>query len=68
MAWDAYGPISAETALRAVGWAFLLGVVLLDTGLVDNPRNAAIGRSILERLDRQALLHPRPIENSSGAT
>lgn len=64
----AYGPISAATALRAVGWALLLGVVLLDTGLVDNPRNAAIGRSILERLDRQALLHLWPIENSGCAT
>lgn len=64
----AYGSISAATALRAVGWALLLGVVLLDTGLVDNPRNASIGKSILERLDLQALSHPWPIENLECAT
>jgi aminoglycoside phosphotransferase (APT) family kinase protein len=42
-----YGDISAATRHRAKGWAIFFGVVLLDTGLVDNPRNAATGEKIL---------------------
>ena len=35
---------------RAKAWAVIFGVVLLDTGLVDNRRHAEMGRCILERL------------------
>ena len=42
-----YGEVSAATYRRAKGWAVLLGVVMLDTGLIDNPRNAALGERIL---------------------
>lgn len=45
-----YGDVSESTIKRAQGWAVLLGVVLLDTGLVDNPRHAAMGTSILQRV------------------
>lgn len=44
------GPISSATALRAKGWAVLFGAVLLETGLIDNPRHAALGQTILHRL------------------
>jgi aminoglycoside phosphotransferase (APT) family kinase protein len=43
-----YGGISAATIARAKGWAIFFGVVLLDSGLVDCPRNAVIGQKILE--------------------
>lgn len=46
----AYGPISRATLRRAMGWAILFGVVLLDTCLVDHPRHAAIGKSTLQRV------------------
>jgi aminoglycoside phosphotransferase (APT) family kinase protein len=46
----AYARLSEATLHRAKGWAVLFGVVLLDTGLVDNPRNAAIGAYTLRRL------------------
>jgi aminoglycoside phosphotransferase (APT) family kinase protein len=49
-AFAAYGQPSQATLLRAKGWAVLFGVFLLDTGLVDNPRNAAIGERILRNL------------------
>ncbi|MGI9600652.1 MAG: aminoglycoside phosphotransferase family protein [Acidimicrobiales bacterium] len=35
---------------RARGWAVFFGTVLLDTGLVDNPRYQRLGTAILERL------------------
>jgi aminoglycoside phosphotransferase (APT) family kinase protein len=38
-----YPDVSEATLQRALGWAILFGVMLLDTGLVDNPRHAAIG-------------------------
>ncbi|WP_416673546.1 aminoglycoside phosphotransferase family protein [Egbenema bharatensis] len=41
---------SEATLQRARGWAILFGVVLLDTGLVDNPRYAAIGERTLQRI------------------
>jgi aminoglycoside phosphotransferase (APT) family kinase protein len=46
----AYG--SADSALwtRARGWAVLFGVMLLDTGLAGNVRNAAMGEQILRRI------------------
>ncbi|MDE0065134.1 MAG: aminoglycoside phosphotransferase family protein [Gammaproteobacteria bacterium] len=46
----AYGDIDEPTRARARGWAVLFGAVLLDTGLVDHPRHAAIGAKILRRL------------------
>jgi len=45
-----YGNPSTATFQRAKGWAVLFGVMLLDTGLTDNPRNAAIGERILRRV------------------
>jgi aminoglycoside phosphotransferase (APT) family kinase protein len=48
--WRAYGEISEPTLQRATGWALLFGLALLETGLNDNPRNAAIGEKILKRL------------------
>ena len=42
-----YANVSQATLQRAKGWAVLFGVVLLDTGLVDNPRNAVIGERTL---------------------
>jgi aminoglycoside phosphotransferase (APT) family kinase protein len=44
-----YAPTQA-TVLRARGWAVLFGVILLDTGRVDNPRNAIIGERTLRRV------------------
>lgn len=35
---------------RAKGWAFYFGTILLDTGLVDHPAHARIGKATLERL------------------
>jgi aminoglycoside phosphotransferase (APT) family kinase protein len=46
----AYTPLSEATLQRARGWAVLFGVVLLETGLVDNPKNAAIGEWTLRRV------------------
>jgi aminoglycoside phosphotransferase (APT) family kinase protein len=43
----AYGP-SAPTALRARGWAALMGVMLAS--ITDNPRMPAMGHAIIERL------------------
>lgn len=45
-----YANVSDATVQRAKGWAVLFGVMLLDTGLVDNPRNAAIGERTLRRV------------------
>lgn len=63
--------ISPGTWLRAQGWAVFFGALLLDTGLVDNPRHAAMGRAIFDRLhedlsleageaDQPTNLYPRP--------
>jgi len=46
----AYGDLSDATLQRARGWAVLFGVMLLDSGLIDNPRNAAIGEHTLQRV------------------
>jgi len=35
---------------RAKGWAVIFGVVLLDLGLINSPRHAAMGEAILGRL------------------
>lgn len=43
---------SDATVLRAKGWALLFGIVLLNTGLVDHPQHAAMGRQTLQRLEQ----------------
>ena len=45
-----YTDISEATLQRAKGWAVLFGVVLMDTGLIDNPRHALMGEQILRRV------------------
>lgn len=47
------GPLSPATLDRARGWALHLGLTLLDTGLVDNPRHAAVGEATLRRLSTE---------------
>jgi len=42
--------ISRATWIRARGWAVFFGVVLLDSGLVDDPRHAQLGRRVLAQL------------------
>lgn len=44
-----YGADAPQIA-RAKGWAVLFGTVLLETGLTDHPRHAAIGQATLRRL------------------
>jgi aminoglycoside phosphotransferase (APT) family kinase protein len=51
LAIEIYRP-SPATLLRAKGWAITWGLLLLDTGRVDNPEHAQIGQNIL----RQVLL------------
>jgi aminoglycoside phosphotransferase (APT) family kinase protein len=46
----AYATLSEATLQRAKGWAVLFSVMLLDTGLIDNPRNAVIGERTLRRV------------------
>jgi aminoglycoside phosphotransferase (APT) family kinase protein len=46
----ASGGVTAATWRRARGWAALYGVMLLDAGLTDDRRMAAIGEAIFERL------------------
>ncbi|MEP0914706.1 phosphotransferase [Leptolyngbya sp. ST-U4] len=43
----AYANASEATLERARGWAVFFDAMLLDTGLVDNPRFAAIGEKTL---------------------
>ena len=50
----AYGEVSAATRQRAKGWAMYIGVSLLDTGLVDNPRHARMGEKILRAIAESA--------------
>jgi aminoglycoside phosphotransferase (APT) family kinase protein len=45
-----YGEVSEATLQRAKAWAVLFGLMLLDTGLMDNPRNAALGNKIIENI------------------
>lgn len=47
---NAYGEVSEATLQRARGWAVFFGIVLLDTGLIDNPRHAEVGRRTLLRV------------------
>lgn len=46
----AYG-MSNATLRRAKGWAVFFGVILLETGLQDSPRHAAMGEATLRRLN-----------------
>jgi aminoglycoside phosphotransferase (APT) family kinase protein len=46
----AYGGACESTWARAEGWATAFGVMLLDAGLVDDPRAAVIGERTLSRL------------------
>jgi len=50
IAMNACVPTSTSTWQRARGWAVLFGITLLDTGLVDNARHAAMGDAILRRI------------------
>lgn len=50
-----YGACGDET-LRAQGWAVLFASLLLDHGLVDNPRHAAMGLATLQRLAEDCAL------------
>lgn len=47
---DGYAHLSDQLRQRALGWAILFGVVLLETGLTDHPRHAAIGKKILHHI------------------
>jgi aminoglycoside phosphotransferase (APT) family kinase protein len=47
-----YSNVSEATIQRALGWAILFGVMLLDTGLVDNTRHAIIGERTLRRVSQ----------------
>lgn len=47
---EQYENISDATLKRARGWAILFAVLLLDTGLIDNPQHAAIGKRILSNV------------------
>ena len=49
LAVDVYGP-SPATLRRAKGWAITWGLLLLDTGRVDNNEHARIGEVILEQV------------------
>lgn len=47
-----YGDVPSRTRQRAIGWAILFGAVLLETGMVNNPRHADLGERILRRMNR----------------
>lgn len=48
-----YGP-PEDLLARAKGWAVFFATMLLDTGRVDHPRHAAMGRAIFRRLEEDA--------------
>lgn len=48
---NTYGASEADR-WRAKGWAIAFATILLETGLVNNPSHAAIGRNTLRRLQR----------------
>lgn len=47
---DGYPGLTPSTLDRARGWAFAFGVILLDSGLADNPAFADTGSTIMRRL------------------
>jgi aminoglycoside phosphotransferase (APT) family kinase protein len=55
---ETYGHVSEATRLRAKGWAVAFGVTLLETGLMDNPRQAAIGERTLRHIAQDDQLLP----------
>jgi len=50
MAWNAYGTVTYSTYMRAKGWAIGFGITLLDAGLTNDPRYAAVGEQTLRRV------------------
>jgi len=50
---NTYGPDEA-TLIRAKGWATLFGVVLADSGLINSPRHAVAGTTMLRRIIEDA--------------
>lgn len=46
-----YGIGDQTLVQRAIGWAILFGVLLLDTGLVDHAEHAAMGADTLRRVE-----------------
>lgn len=46
----AYGNVDAATLARAKGWAVFFGLVMLDTGLVDDDQQAQVGTATLARI------------------
>ena len=46
----AYGNVDEATLARAKGWGVFFGVVLLETGLVDDERQAKVGAATLARI------------------
>lgn len=48
----AYGEVSDNTLYRAEGWAIYFGTILLYTGIVNNRRHEALGRTILRNVLR----------------
>ena len=46
----ACGGVSEASWVRAKGWAILFGAMLLDSGLVNHPRHAAMGAATLRRV------------------
>jgi len=49
---EAYGGVSAFTASRALGWAFVFGVMFLEAGLAGDPLPTRLGLGILARVER----------------
>lgn len=45
-----YGRGDGDFWLRAAGWAFYVGVVLVDSGRIDHPEHEAMGWDYLQRL------------------
>jgi aminoglycoside phosphotransferase (APT) family kinase protein len=45
-----YGVVSSALFQRALGWAILFGVMLLDVGMTDTPTFTQIGKDILRRV------------------
>lgn len=46
-----YGIADQTLVQRAIGWAVVFGVLLLDTGLVDHAEHAAMGADTLRRVE-----------------
>ena len=42
--------LSGAPLLRVRGWAMLVGVMVLDTGMIDYPRNIGIGERTLQHV------------------